>query len=138
MGQQTALAMKKRNSCLHLLLVAGIFLYLYSPLLDHWLGNEAYARPHTHVHISDDVISQISLDQEHDLSGFLIDQTQQEHEEGVLCFLNIDAPLALLLAFHMAPQVQLVQHLPLVFELVPFYFPVSIIHISSLDPPPTI
>ena len=130
--------MRKQNTCLHLFLVAGIFLYLYSPVLDHWLGNEAYPRPHTHVHISGGSISQLSLDQEPDLSGFSVDQTRQEHEEGVLCFLNIDAPLTLLLAFDMVPPVQLVQHLPLVFELVPFYFPVSIIHLSALDPPPTI
>jgi hypothetical protein len=118
--------------------VLGIFLYLYSPLLDHWLGNEVYARPHTHVHVSKEIVSQFSPYHETDSSGYSLDQAQHEHEEGVLCFLDIDALLALLLVFNIAPQAQLVQHLPLVFELAPFYFRVSIIYLSSLDPPPTI
>jgi hypothetical protein len=63
-----------------------------------------------------------------------VDQDKHEQEEGVLCFLDIDALLALLLAFNIALQAPLVQQLPLVFELVPFYFPVSIIYLSSLDP----
>jgi hypothetical protein len=117
-----------------LFLVLGIFSYLYSPLLDHWLGNEVYARPHTHVHVSKDTISQFSLHHEPDLSGNSVEQEQHEHEEGVLCLLDIEALLALLLAFNIAIQAQLVQQLPLVFELVPFYFPVSIIYLSSLDP----
>ena len=128
LGLRTASLVRKQKTCLHLLLVMGIFLYLYSPFLDHWSGNEFYARPHTHVHVSENIISQ----------KYAVDHDQHEHEDGVLCFLDIDALLALLLAFDIAPQAQLVQHLPLVFELVPFYFPVSIIHLALLDPPPTV
>ena len=138
MGLQTASFVRKQKACLHFLLVLGVFLYLYSPLLDHWLGNEVYARPHTHVHISEDITSQYSLHHEPDSAGYTAAQDQHEHEEGFLCFLDIDAVLALLLAFNMVAQAQLVQHSPLVSELVPFYLPVSILHLSSLDPPPTI
>lgn len=127
---------KKQNTCLHLLLVAGVFLYLYSPFLDHWLGNEAYARPHTHTHFSETVISQISHHSETDSSRYSAHQDQ--HKEGVLCFLDIDALLGLLLDFNVVPHAQHLQHLPLVFELVPFYLHVSTIYLSLLDPPPNI
>ena len=124
--------------CSHLFLVLGIFLYLYSPLLDHWLGNEVHVRPHTHVHVSNDILSQLSPHHDTDSSGYSVEKDQHEHEEGVICFLDIDALSALLLAFNITLQAQPVQHLPLVFELVSFYFRVSIVYLPSLDPPPTI
>ena len=114
-------------------------MYLYSPFLDHWLGNEAYARAHNHVHISKDLVSQISPHHDHretDSSVYSVDQDQ--HEESVLCLLDIDALLALLLAFDIAPCAEPVQHPHLAFGLAPYYRSVSIIHLASLDPPPNI
>ena len=137
MGLLTTSFGRKQKTYLHLLLVLGMFIYLYSPLLDHWLGFEIYARPHTHLHVSKDIIRQISFGHETDLSGLVIDQEQHEHEEGVLCFLDIDALLAILLAFNIASHTQLVQHLPLISKLVPVCNDVSIIYLPSLDPPPT-
>ncbi len=103
-------------------MVMGVFLYLYSPFLDHWLGNEVYARPHTHTHFSEDA-----------------DQDQHDqHEEGFLCFLDIDMLLALLLAFNIEPSPNLGQHLHLIFKLAHFYFQVSLIELASPDPPPNI
>lgn len=136
MRLQTAPSAKKQNIYLHLLLVVVVFLYLYSPFLDHWLGNEAYARPHTHTHFSGSIPSQSSHHSETDSLGYSVDGDQ--HEEGILCFLNIDALLALLIAFSIVQDVQLGQHLPLVLGLFSFYFCVSIIHFCLLDPPPTI
>lgn len=113
-------------------------MYLYGPLLDHWLGSEVYTRPHTHVHVSKDIISQSPLHHEPDSSVYSVDKNHHEHEEGILCFLDIDALLALLLVFNIAPQAQLVQQTPLVFEMIHVYHQVSIIHLTSLDPPPNI
>ena len=137
MEQQTTSFVRKQKILLHLLLVMGVFLYLYSPFLDHWLGNEAYGRPHNHTYISEDTISQLSYPHETDLSAeYLVDLNQ--HEEGVLCSLDIDVILSLLLAFNMAPGMQRVQHHPQIFELVPYYFPVSIIYLATVDRPPII
>lgn len=137
MGRQTASFVWKRKTCLHLLLVMGVFLYLYSPFLDHWLGNETYARPHTHAHVFEDIVLQISPQHVTDSLGIHIDHDHQ-HEEGFLCFLDIDALLTLLLAFFIVPNAQFAQHPPLVFEIVYFYCQVSIIDLASLDPPPNI
>ena len=135
MGLLTRSLAKKLQTYLHLLLVMGIFLYLYSPLLEHLLGSEASARLHTHIHVSEDVISHLFPHDELDLSDDAANQDPHEHEEGVLCLLDNNT---VLLAFSMIPQAQIAHRLPLVSELVPFYFPVSIIYLSSLDPPPTI
>ena len=134
--RKTASFMRKQKTLLHLFLVAGLFLYLYSPLLDHWLGNESYARPHNHTHVSNEVTSQFAPHHDNDSLDHAIDQAH--HEEGFLCSLDFDAHLALLLAFNVAPQASLVQHFSLFFELAPTYVPVSIIHLASLDPPPNI
>lgn len=124
---------------LHLFLVLQVFLYLYSPLLDHWLGNETHARLHTHVHVSNNITPQFSLHHKPHSSENMVEQEHHEHhEEGVLCLLDIDVLLALLLAFDIVPQAQLGHHQPLAFELVPYYFRVSIVYLASLDPPPTI
>lgn len=136
MRLQTASFVRKQKTNLHLLLVMGVFLYLYSPFLDHWLGNEAYARPHSHARVSEEILSQISPHHEIDSSKYAVDQDQ--HEEGVFCFLNIDALLALLLAFIIVSNAQLGQHPPLVFKLAHSVNQVSIIHLASLDPPPNI
>jgi len=129
--QQTTSFIGKKKTCLHLVLVVGVFLYLYSPFLDHWLGNESYARPHNHVHIS-----HISPPREMDSLEQVVDSDQ--HEEAVLCSLDIDMILALLLAFNMELGIQIVQHQPLVSELFPHYFPVSTVYLATIDRPPII
>jgi hypothetical protein len=117
----------------------GIFMYLYSPFLDHWFGNEAYSRPHNHVHVSTDFVSQISPHLDHRETGSSVESVDQDqHEEGILCLLDIDALLALLLAFDIAPCAEPVQHAPLALAFTPAYRSVSIIHLASLDPPPNI
>ncbi|UCC53319.1 MAG: hypothetical protein JSV68_04990 [Anaerolineaceae bacterium] len=114
-------------------------MYLYSPFLDHWLGNEAYSRPHNHVHISEDLISQFSPHHDHrDTDSSVNSVDQDQHEEGILCLLDIDALLALLLASDIAPSAEPVQHPPLALELAPDSRSVSSIHLASLDPPPNI
>ncbi len=136
MGLQTASFVKKQKTFLHSFLVLGLFLYLYSPLLDHWLGNETYARPHNHAFVSNDIVSQFTPHHDTDSLGNSVDQDR--HAEGFLCSLDIDAHLALLLAFIVVPHSQLVQHFSLFFEFSSVYFPVSIIYLASLDPPPNI
>ncbi len=134
MGLQTASFVRKQKPGLHLVLVAGVFLYLYSPFLDHWLGNEVHVRPHTHAHVSEDIFSLFSPHQETDSFGYFVDQ--DHHEEGLLCLFDIDALLALLLAFDILPNAQLEPQSKLVFKLSPFYIHVSIIYLALLDPPP--
>ena len=132
MGLQTAPFAKRQKTWLHLVLVMGIFLYLYSPFLDHLLGNEVYARPHTHIHLS---LSESSSHSEFGLVGGA--HEQEHHDEGVLCFLDIDALLALMLALSTVAGIYLLQHLPLGSKVPPFYILVSIIYLALIDPPPT-
>lgn len=136
MRLQAKQSTKKWNICLHLFLVVGVFLYLYSPFLDHWLGNGFYVRPHTHAHISEEMMSQVSLHGETDSFG--VAGEHEEEEENVLCSLDIQALLSLLLPFNMVSQTQLARDSSLVMKAVSFYWEVSIIYLSSLDPPPNI
>ena len=136
MSLRAAPSAKKQKAWLHLLLVAGIFLYLYSPLLDHWLGNGAHSRPHTHTHVARNVI----LEATHFHESTSVEKLSEhgEHEEGVLCMLDIDALLALVLTFTSAPPIPLEPQQPLIIGSAPSYLGVSIIYLSSLDPPPNI
>lgn len=133
---QTASFVKKQKPYLHLLLVFGVLLYLYSPFLDHWFGNEIHARPHTHAHVSRDRNPQFSPHHETDSLRHSVDQ--DSHEEGLFCLFDIDALLALLLAFDIVPNAQLERQPTIVFKLSPIYLHVSIIYLASLDPPPNI
>jgi hypothetical protein len=116
--------------------VAGIFLYLYSPLLDHWLGNGTHSRPHSHTQVA----SRIVLEGAHSLEHTSVATTGEhgEHEEEVLCLLDIDALLALVLTVTGASPVSLEPQQPLVFGAFASYLDVSVIYLSSLDPPPNI
>jgi hypothetical protein len=119
----------KQRIWLHLLLVAGIFVYLYSPLLDHRLG--VYTRAHTHIHFAENMLTNMGHHHENgDETGL--------HEEGVLCLLDFASQLSILLHFDVLFVEQIVYQASLVFDAVPTYLWVSSIHLSSLDPPPRI
>jgi hypothetical protein len=127
---------EKLNTWLHFLLVAGVLVYLYSPLLDHLLDKDIYSRPHTHIYVAGNILPQLSQFRE---SDSLIDNSDQdEHDNGVICLLNIDTLLSLLLSIFIVPQTLLAPQDPLVVNLVTTYLDVSLIYLSSLDPPPNI
>jgi len=110
-------------------------MYLYSPLLDHLLDRGVYSRPHTHVHVAGNITVQLS--HYFPASDFGIDNSRHD-EQGVTCLLNIDALLFLLLSIFLAPQTSLApQHSPGV-TFVTTCLDVSLIYLSSLDPPPNI
>ena len=119
---------------LHLLLAAGILFYLYSPLLDHWLGHGAHSRPHYHVHLAHSLTADTAHLHgagpagHHDAAG---------EEEGVLCYLDLDLLLALVFLFD-APQAPLAQQDSLVFASSPASAGVSLVFLTALDPPPNL
>lgn len=121
---------------LHLILVAGVLVYLYSPLLDHLLDKDVYARPHTHIHVAGGVPQQLqSHEGESAASGHL---DHEAHEEGVLCMLNIDALLSLWLSMLIVADTLPAPQEPLAASLAATCLDVSLIYLSSLDPPPNI
>lgn len=121
---------QKQQVWLHLLLVVGIFVYLYSPLLDHWSGT-VHTRPHTHIQIAESAAAKIGHQHENDDEADL-------HEEGVLCLLDFTTQLSVLLQLELLPVEQFMYQISLVFDVVPSYILLSSIHLSSLDPPPRI
>ena len=124
----------KLESWLHLILVASILLYAYAPFLDHWLDRDVYARPHTHIHLSTAAaplpFQQTLATEDH--AG------HDAHEETVFCALNIDALLSLLLFFFVVPPGPVAAPDMLAARLAPVCLDVSIVYLSTLDPPPTI
>ena len=121
---QLASVTQKQKTPLHLLLVIGIILYVYLPLLDHWLEHEHYARPHTHIHLPEDTF--------YGKTGRLFLE-HQASEESALCLLDIKTLICVL------PNVNIVltlQDVLLNFGL-PFYqVYVAAIYLPLLDPPP--
>lgn len=125
---------KRYKERLQLFLAASLFLYLYSPLLDHWLGNTHYGRPHTHI-----TISSITLvgDTAHDQAE-LNESEHEAHEESVLCLLDMNSLLSV------SPDIDLqwscfwgfAKSSPLVFNVDAGYDVAGSIFLSSLDPPP--
>lgn len=127
------LSSQKSKIGLHLLLVFGVVLYLFSPLLDHWLGFENYTRPHTHIHLSENASTHLhTFGQEagDHMSG------DAGHDDGFLCLLDINALFYVALNISVTESDCAVQNTPLIFDLSPSYLQVSTIYFSSLDPPP--
>lgn len=132
MRLQTISLVQKQKTWLHLLLVAGIFLYFYSPLLDHWSGNETYIRPHTHIEVTN-----VSPQQHSDDSTAHASEHDEHDEEGVLCSLDLNALFSTVPCLSATPNF-IIQSVSLIFDLFPAYQQVSAIYLSSLDPPPRI
>ena len=125
---------QKTKLGLHLFLVVGIVFYLFTPLLEHWLGYENYARPHTHIHFVDEASSTIfGLSQFEHEEHFT---EAEEHEAGFLCLLNINALFYVALNFNAPLTACTIQNSTLIFDLSLTYLQVSTIYLSSLDPPP--
>lgn len=127
---------KNLKTWLHLLLVVGVFAYLYSPLVDHLLESPVYARTHTHVHFPGDNLLQPASFRESD--GFVDHSGHDEQDESVICLLDIDALLSLLLSIFIVPDTLLASQDSLVTGLAASYLDVSIVYLSSADPPPNI
>jgi hypothetical protein len=125
----------KQHVWLHLLLVAGIFVYLYSPLLDHWLG-AVQTRPHTHYYITGNSV--VEIFHLHDDAVTENDDDVVGYEQGVLCLLDLATQLAILLHLDGFLVEQIVHSPSLVFAAVPAYLWFSPVYLSSLDPPPRI
>lgn len=123
---------RKQKTWLHLILAVGMFVYLYSPLLDHWAGHETYARPHTHIHV-ENIFAQYPV-----VETNVHVSEHGEHEEGVLCLLDINALFSVIFYFNAGESICTIQNSQLVFDLLPPYQQVSAIYLSSLDPPPRI
>lgn len=123
---------QKQKSSLHLLLVFGIVLYVYTPLLDHWLEREHYTRPHTHIHLPESfVIGDIEDYFIGDIEDYF--SKHSDHQEGILCLLDIKTLIYVIPNINV---VFVVQDIPLVFGLTPYSVHASNIYLPSLDPPP--
>ena len=131
-----ALFARKMRAWLHLVLVAGIFLYLYSPLLDHWIGNDAHSRPHNHTHVALSELYETAHNHEVAVGGE--HGEHKAHGDGVLCLLDIEAFLSLVYTFVDAEPFPVEPHNSLVLSAFPAYSAISVIYLSSLDPPPNI
>ncbi len=120
---------------LHVLLAAGILLYLYSPLLDHLLHRESYSVPHIHVQVPESFLSQHT--NLHGTDAVDGSSDHDQHDENVLCFLNIDALLSLLLQFTPPLQTLIGPQNLLLGGLDPVCLDVTLVYLQTFDPPPT-
>jgi hypothetical protein len=136
MRLRTAPLNEKLNTWLHLLLVVGVFAYLYSPLVDHLRDSSVYSRPHTHIYVAGNILPQPAPFSETDPVAEHSDHDEQD--ENVICLLNIDALLSLLLSFFIVPDTLPTSQDSLGTSLVATYLDVSIIYLASVDPPPNI
>ena len=133
MSSQSVPSVQKQKPALQLLLVIGIVLYVYSPMLDHWLGHDYYARPHTHIDLPGNLSTgifaqnQIEIDDHH--------PEHSEPEDYVLCLLDINTLLYAPLDDNV---VLIVQNVPLIFDIFPYLVTGSTVYLPSLDPPPRI
>jgi hypothetical protein len=141
--KQSALKFRKMLSgerykaWLQIFLAATLFLYLYSPFLDHWLGNTHYGRPHTHISLPAAVLSAASGNAE--AAPAAHEGGHEAHEEDVLCLLDIDA-LLIVLDFDVRPNFWPGPNLDasLVFDFQAALMTANPIFVSALDPPPRI
>lgn len=131
------LTRKRYKTWLQIFFVANLFLYLYSPFLDHWLGNAHYGRPHTHISLHTQALAATT---DHNEPATTEHQNYDEdHEEGVLCLLDVDA-LSIILDFNVQPDC-LVGFAPqpsLIFDFQAAALTANPVFLSSLDPPPQI
>ena len=130
---QLVLLAQKLKSGLHLLLMIGIVLYVYSPMLDHWFGSDTYTRPHTHIHLSANILVESPAP-----NSFEVEDDHSENSESqefILCSLDINT------LFCVTPDANvflIVQKIPLIFDLFPYLVMGSSVFLASLDPPPRI
>ena len=109
-------------------------MYLFSPLLDHWLGSENYGRPHTHVHLSESASTILLNTFGPETEDHFAEDN--EHEDSYLCLLDINALFYVALNVNNMGSVFAVQNSPLIFDLSALYLQVSGIYLSAVDPPP--
>jgi hypothetical protein len=125
--------MKKGRVWLQLFLIASLFLYFYSPLLDHWTGNSHYGRPHTHIPIKPNLL--LKPAPESGSNGL----DDDEHEENVLCILDINALLSVVLSnVNPAWLLDFATNASLVLDFHEVFVSAAPIFLSSSDPPPRI
>ena len=131
--QPATLTQKQKNG-LHLLLVLGIISYLFSPLMDHWLGHDTHTRPHTHVSFPENNFITIA--------PLLLLETSEhfpensEHEEGFLCVLDVNALFFAAIDVSLVPTRCMIRNAPFIFDFFHCYVKVTPIYLLSLDPPP--
>lgn len=111
--------------CLHLFLVAGIVLFVYTPFLDHSLGLGIETRQHQHVLLSFSAEGLSETHIEHD-----------DHDETYLCTLNLDAVLGLILGFEFISQLDFTPQNTLSVAIAADYQRVATIFLPTIDPPP--
>jgi hypothetical protein len=127
---------EKLHTWLQIFLIAGVLVYVYSPLLDHLLEKDVYSRPHTHFHVAGSVLPQLAQFHERDfIAGY---DPHDEQDEGFICFLNVDVLLSLMLSIFIMPHPAPEPRDPLVTDLVTTYLDVSLVYLSSIDPPPNL
>lgn len=115
--------------------MVGVFAYFYSPLVDHALKRTDYSRPHTHFHIADTTLSQLAQFHGRELLHDHADH--DEHDDGFLCVLSIDALLSLLLAVFMVSDRTPTRQDSLVVPLGGTYLGITLVYLSPVAPPPT-
>ncbi len=136
MKVQKILSRKNYKALLQIFFVASLFLYLYSPFLDHLLGNTHYGRPHTHIalpsELSAESVNGDALTTDHNTD-------HENHEEGVLCLLDIDA-LSIILDFDVQSDLLLnfAPDASLIFNYQTADLTADPVFISSHYPPPRI
>ena len=111
----------------------GIVLYVYSPMLDHWLGHGYYARPHTHIYLPKTISTEFSTQYHVETEDYHSENS--EDEDYILCLLDINALFYVALDVNV---VLIVQNVPLIFDLFPYLVTGSTVYLPSLDPPPRI
>lgn len=115
------------------LLVVGVFVYLFSPLADHWLGHGGSVRPHHHA-----VVSEISFIE---FTHFGSDQLAQpvaggDHGEGVFCLLDFNLLFVAILLVTTSLGQHALPRFPLSFALFRPNLAVAAIDLPGHYPPP--
>lgn len=87
MGSIGSYRLSRVQRWLNPLLIVGVFVYLFSPLADHWLGHGGNVRPHNHV-----VVAELNLiDYGHPGNEQLVNPDSEEgHEASVICLLDFN------------------------------------------------
>lgn len=127
----------KPRHWLHLLLVIGSITYLFSPLLDHWLGHGGSVRPHNHVPISHEIVGH-SPEHAAFFTGFQLASHDHEHDEGFLCLLDFDLLFVAVLLVGAAWAGGLIPRTPLASGVSPKSSHAFTLFLPCLVPPPRI
>lgn len=125
--------LNKTQRWLNPLLIVGVLVYLFSPLLDHWLGHGGSARPHNHLIVAEISLLEFAQPGHEQLMHSVADDN---HDEGVLCLLDFNLLFAAILLVTIALGQLALPRFPLSFALLLPGLAVTNVALPGHYPPP--